>query len=86
MFEPVTTDLLWQFEAPIKSWKLNKSCKVHCLSMEGMIIYMLDDEYPFQNTTLKKMLDHKCEVYAKARIARTSSNFSAGPCCKRNRL
>ncbi|GJZ33694.1 putative ribonuclease H-like domain-containing protein [Tanacetum coccineum] len=30
--------------------------------MEGMIIYMLDDvEYPFQKTTLKKMLDHKCE-------------------------
>ncbi|GJS07133.1 reverse transcriptase domain-containing protein [Tanacetum coccineum] len=63
MFEPVATDLLWQFEAPIKSWKLYKSCKVHCLSMEGMIIYMLDDvEYPFQKTTLKKMLDHKCKV------------------------
>ncbi|GJR56336.1 hypothetical protein Tco_1406857 [Tanacetum coccineum] len=63
MFEPVATDLLWQFEAPIKSWKMYKSCKVHCLSMEGMIIYMLDDvEYPFQKTTLKKMLDHKCEV------------------------
>ncbi|GJR26799.1 retrotransposon protein, putative, ty1-copia subclass [Tanacetum coccineum] len=63
MFEPVATDLLWQFEAPIKSWKMYKSCKVHCLSMEGMIIYMLDDvEYPFQKTTLKKMLDHKCEL------------------------
>ncbi|GKA39041.1 hypothetical protein Tco_0731592 [Tanacetum coccineum] len=59
MFEPVATDLLWQFEAPIKSWKMYKSCKVHCLSLEGMIIYMLDDvEYPFQKTTLKKMLDH----------------------------
>ncbi|GJT40418.1 hypothetical protein Tco_0940283 [Tanacetum coccineum] len=35
------------------------------LVMEGMIIYMLDDvEYPFQKTTLKKMLDHKCEVMA----------------------
>ncbi|GJS53846.1 hypothetical protein Tco_0627208 [Tanacetum coccineum] len=59
MFEPVTTDLLWQFEAPIKSWKMYKSCKVHCLSMEGMIIYMLDDvEYPFQKDLppkLKKM-------------------------------
>ncbi|GJV65860.1 putative ribonuclease H-like domain-containing protein [Tanacetum coccineum] len=53
-------------------WKLVKDrvedvpnhCKeIHCLSMEGMIIYMLDDvEYPFQKTTLKKMLDHKCEV------------------------
>ncbi|GKA42744.1 hypothetical protein Tco_0735404 [Tanacetum coccineum] len=54
---------LIKFEAPIKSWKMYKSCKVHCLSMEGMIIYMLDDvEYPFQKTTLKKMLDHKCEV------------------------
>ncbi|GJY72594.1 hypothetical protein Tco_0476297 [Tanacetum coccineum] len=58
MFELVATDLLWQFEAPIKSWKMYKSCKVHCLSMEGMIIYMLNDvEYPFQKTTLKKMLD-----------------------------
>ncbi|GKB03514.1 hypothetical protein Tco_0831657 [Tanacetum coccineum] len=66
MFEPVATDLLWQFEAPIKSWKMYKSCKVHCLSMEGMIIYMLDDvEYPFQKTTLKKMLDHKCEEVIK---------------------
>ncbi|GJS67255.1 retrovirus-related pol polyprotein from transposon TNT 1-94 [Tanacetum coccineum] len=63
MFKPIATDLLWQFEAPIKSWKLYKSCKVHCLSIEGMIIYMLDDvEYPFQKTTLKKMLDHKCDV------------------------
>ncbi|GJZ11392.1 hypothetical protein Tco_0546151 [Tanacetum coccineum] len=43
MFELVATDLLWQFEAPIKSWKMYKSCKVHCLSMEGMIIYMLND-------------------------------------------
>ncbi|GKA66821.1 hypothetical protein Tco_0766629 [Tanacetum coccineum] len=63
MFEPVTTDLLWQFEAAIQSWKMYKSCKVHCLSMEGIIIYMLNEvEYPFQKTTLKKMLDHKCEV------------------------
>ncbi|GJX79834.1 hypothetical protein Tco_0327983 [Tanacetum coccineum] len=51
------------FEAPIKSWRLYKSCKVHCLIMEGMIIYMLDDvEYPLPKTTLQKMLDHKCEV------------------------
>ncbi|GJR14291.1 hypothetical protein Tco_0796943 [Tanacetum coccineum] len=41
MFEPVATDGLWQFEAPIKSWRLYKSCRVHCLIMEGMIIYML---------------------------------------------
>ncbi|GJT78246.1 ALP1-like protein [Tanacetum coccineum] len=60
MFEPVATDGLWQFEAPIKSWRLYKSCRVHCLIMEGMIIYMLDDvEYPLPKTTLQKMLDHK---------------------------
>ncbi|GJR94995.1 hypothetical protein Tco_0267169 [Tanacetum coccineum] len=36
---------------------------VHCLIMEGMIIYMLDDiKYPLQKFTLQKMLDHKCEV------------------------
>ncbi|GJR09050.1 hypothetical protein Tco_0791702 [Tanacetum coccineum] len=63
MFEPVATDGLWQFKAPIKSWRLYKSCRVHCLIMEGMIIYMLDDvEYPLPKTTLQKMLDHKCEV------------------------
>ncbi|GKG21550.1 hypothetical protein Tco_0384145, partial [Tanacetum coccineum] len=63
MFKPIATDGLWQFEAPIKSWRLYKSCKVHCLIMEGMIIYMLDDvEYPLPKTTLQKMLDHKCEV------------------------
>ncbi|GJT15755.1 hypothetical protein Tco_0874461 [Tanacetum coccineum] len=63
MFEPVATDGLWQFEAPIKSWRLYKSCRVHCLIMEGMIFYMLNDvEYPLPKTTLQKMLDHKCEV------------------------
>ncbi|GJT18010.1 hypothetical protein Tco_0876716 [Tanacetum coccineum] len=63
MFEPVATDGLWQFEAPIKSWRLYKSCRVHCLIIEGMIIYMLDDiEYPLPKTTLQKMLDLKCEV------------------------
>ncbi|GJZ72383.1 ribonuclease H-like domain-containing protein [Tanacetum coccineum] len=63
MFELVATDGLWQFEAPIKSWRLYKSCRVHCLIMEGMIIYMLDDvEYPLLKTTLHKMLDHKCEL------------------------
>ncbi|GJZ73348.1 hypothetical protein Tco_0637494 [Tanacetum coccineum] len=63
MFEPVATDLLWQFEASIKSWKLYTSCRVHCLSMEGMIIYMLDDvEYPLPKEKLQNMLDHKCEV------------------------
>ncbi|GJW04233.1 reverse transcriptase domain-containing protein [Tanacetum coccineum] len=62
MFEPVATDGLWQFEAPIKSWRLYKSCRVHYLIMEGMIIYMLEDvEYPLPKTTLQKMLDHKCE-------------------------
>ncbi|GJT26246.1 hypothetical protein Tco_0906521 [Tanacetum coccineum] len=51
------------FEAPIKSWRLYKSCRVHCLIIEGMIIYMLDDvEYPLPKTTLQKMLDHKCKV------------------------
>ncbi|GJW76080.1 hypothetical protein Tco_0137762 [Tanacetum coccineum] len=60
MFEPVATNGLWQFEAPIKSWRLYKSCRVHCLIMKGMIIYMLDDvEYPLPKTTLQKMLDHK---------------------------
>ncbi|GJV56895.1 putative ribonuclease H-like domain-containing protein [Tanacetum coccineum] len=43
MFEPVATDGLWQFEAPIKSWRLYKSCRVHCLIMEGMIITLLED-------------------------------------------
>ncbi|GJW37877.1 hypothetical protein Tco_0060797 [Tanacetum coccineum] len=63
MFEPVASDGLWQFKTPIKSWRLYKSCRVHYLIMEGMIIYMLDDvEYPLPKTTLQKMLDHKCEA------------------------
>ncbi|GKC99269.1 hypothetical protein Tco_1169544 [Tanacetum coccineum] len=63
MFEPVATDGLWQFQELIKYWKLYNSCRVYCLCMEGMIIYMLDDvEYPLPKTTLQKMLDHKCEV------------------------
>ncbi|GJR09653.1 hypothetical protein Tco_0792305 [Tanacetum coccineum] len=56
-------DKLREFEAPIKSWKMYKSCSVHYLSMEGMIIYMLNDvEYPFPKSTLQKMLAHKCKV------------------------
>ncbi|GJU94179.1 putative ribonuclease H-like domain-containing protein [Tanacetum coccineum] len=63
MFEPVASDGLWQCQVPIKNWKLYSSCRVHCLSMEGMIIYMLDDvEYPLPKNTLQRMLDHKCEV------------------------
>ncbi|GJX35198.1 hypothetical protein Tco_0246755 [Tanacetum coccineum] len=63
MFEPVGSDGLWQCQAPIKKWKLYSTCRVHCLSMEGMIIYMLDDvEYPLSKDTLQRMLDHKCEV------------------------
>ncbi|GJV61626.1 putative ribonuclease H-like domain-containing protein [Tanacetum coccineum] len=69
MFKPVATDGLWQFEAPINSWKLYKSCRVHCLIMEGMIIYMLDDvEYPLRKTTLQKMLDHKYNVTKEFKI------------------
>ncbi|GJS78263.1 hypothetical protein Tco_0728144, partial [Tanacetum coccineum] len=63
MFEPVASDGLWQYQAPIKDWKLYSSCRVHCLSMEGMVIYMLDNvEYPLPKSTLQRMLDHKCEV------------------------
>ncbi|GJW55786.1 putative reverse transcriptase domain-containing protein [Tanacetum coccineum] len=43
MFEPVASDALWKCQAPIKYWKMYSSCRVHCLSMEGMIIYMLDN-------------------------------------------
>ncbi|GJR55013.1 hypothetical protein Tco_1405534 [Tanacetum coccineum] len=33
------------------------------VDLDKLIIYTLDDvAYPFQKTTLKKMLDHKCEV------------------------
>ncbi|GJZ60876.1 hypothetical protein Tco_0617013 [Tanacetum coccineum] len=63
MFEPVGSDGLWQCQAPIKKWKLYSTCRVHCLSMEGMIIYMLDDvEYPLLKDTLQRTLDHMCEV------------------------
>ncbi|GJY92080.1 hypothetical protein Tco_0507862 [Tanacetum coccineum] len=63
MFEPVASDGLWQYQAPIKDWKLYSSCRVHCLSMEGMVIYMLDNvEYPLPKSTLQRMLDQKCEV------------------------
>ncbi|GKD53448.1 reverse transcriptase domain-containing protein [Tanacetum coccineum] len=39
------------------------------------------------NTEENKVVElHEAKRLAKARIARTSSNFYAGPCCKRNRL
>ncbi|GJV87630.1 hypothetical protein Tco_1531568 [Tanacetum coccineum] len=56
-------DIIQRFEAPIKSWRLYKSCRVHCLIMKGMIIYMLDDvEYPLPKTTLQRFLIYTCEV------------------------
>ncbi|GKA09660.1 hypothetical protein Tco_0688991 [Tanacetum coccineum] len=58
MFELVASDGLWQYQAPIKDWKLYSSCRVHCLSMEGMVIYMLDNvEYPLPKSTLQRMLE-----------------------------
>ncbi|GKC32211.1 hypothetical protein Tco_1039505 [Tanacetum coccineum] len=60
MFEPVASDGLWLYQAPIKYWKLYSSCRVHCLSMEGMFIYMLDNvKYPLPKSTLQRMLNHK---------------------------
>ncbi|GJX89796.1 hypothetical protein Tco_0343122 [Tanacetum coccineum] len=49
---------LWKLVKDRFKTELPKSDLEKC-----MIIYMLDDvKYPFQKTTLKKMLDHKCEV------------------------
>ncbi|GJW58194.1 hypothetical protein Tco_0104925 [Tanacetum coccineum] len=63
MFKPVASDGLWQYQTPIKDWKMYSSCRVHCLSMEGMVNYMLDNvEYPLPKSTLQRMLDQKCEV------------------------
>ncbi|GJW26297.1 retrovirus-related pol polyprotein from transposon TNT 1-94 [Tanacetum coccineum] len=49
MFEPSTGDKMWREQGRylIKSWKLIDSCRVHCLMLESMYIYMLvEKEYP----------------------------------------
>ncbi|GJS99758.1 hypothetical protein Tco_0820928 [Tanacetum coccineum] len=49
MFEPSVGDEMWREQGRylIKSWKLIDSCKLHCLMLESMYIYMLvEKEYP----------------------------------------
>ncbi|GJW74558.1 hypothetical protein Tco_0133928 [Tanacetum coccineum] len=47
----------------IKSWKLIDLCRVHCLMLESMYIYMLvEKEYPLAQFTYRRMWEGKLQV------------------------
>ncbi|GJT48053.1 hypothetical protein Tco_0974210 [Tanacetum coccineum] len=65
MFEPSAGDEMWREQGRylIKSWKLIDSCRVHCLMLESMYIYMLvEKEYPLAQFTYRRMWEGKLQV------------------------
>ncbi|GJS40739.1 hypothetical protein Tco_0565782 [Tanacetum coccineum] len=57
--EPLSTDLVWSLlgQQRIISWRYYDSCRVHCLNLESMDIYMLiERKYPLSAEICKAML------------------------------
>ncbi|GJX96671.1 hypothetical protein Tco_0352469 [Tanacetum coccineum] len=63
--EPLSTDILQWSELGqqrIISWRYYESCRVHCLNLESMDIYMLIERtYPLSAEMCKVMLDKKLQ-------------------------
>ncbi|GJR79161.1 hypothetical protein Tco_0149946 [Tanacetum coccineum] len=61
MFEPSAGDEMWREQGRylIKSWKLIDSCRVHCLMLESMYIYMLVEEVFSGTFTYRSMWEGK---------------------------
>ncbi|GKD96365.1 hypothetical protein Tco_1380262, partial [Tanacetum coccineum] len=65
MFEPHVEDEIWKLQQRYKvlSWKLFDSCRVHCLSLQSEMIYMLvEKRYPLTPPTITDMLNNKLQV------------------------
>ncbi|GKE28636.1 hypothetical protein Tco_1444020 [Tanacetum coccineum] len=65
MFEPHVEDEIWKLQQRYKvlSWKLFDSCRVHFLSLQSGMIYMLvEKRYPFTPPTITDMLNNKLQV------------------------
>ncbi|GJW77151.1 putative ribonuclease H-like domain-containing protein [Tanacetum coccineum] len=62
--EPLSTDPIWSAlgQQRIISWRYYDSCRVHCLNLESMDIYMLiERKYPLSAEICKIMLDKKLQ-------------------------
>ncbi|GJT33163.1 hypothetical protein Tco_0923582 [Tanacetum coccineum] len=62
--EPLSTDPIWSLlsQQRIISWRYYDSCRVHCLNLESMDIYMLiERKYPLSAEICKAMLDKKLQ-------------------------
>ncbi|GJX34899.1 hypothetical protein Tco_0246456 [Tanacetum coccineum] len=62
--EPLSTDPIWSEvgQQKIISWRYYESCRVHCLNLESMDIYMLIERtYPLSAEMCKAMLDKKLQ-------------------------
>ncbi|GJU77067.1 hypothetical protein Tco_1274137 [Tanacetum coccineum] len=65
MFEPHVEDEIWKLQQRYKvlSWNLFDSCRVHCLSLQSGMIYMLvGKRYPLTPPTITDMLNKKLQV------------------------
>ncbi|GJV75542.1 hypothetical protein Tco_1507126 [Tanacetum coccineum] len=62
--EPLSTDPIWSElgQQRIISWRYYDACRVHCLNLESMDIYMLIERtYPLSAEMCKVMLDKKLQ-------------------------
>ncbi|GJU11596.1 hypothetical protein Tco_1133992 [Tanacetum coccineum] len=62
--EPLSTNLIWSLlgQQRITSWRYYDTCRVHCLNLELMDIYMLiERKYPLTAEVCKAMLDKKLQ-------------------------
>ncbi|GKA33880.1 hypothetical protein Tco_0720309 [Tanacetum coccineum] len=62
--EPLSTDPIWSLlsQQRIISWRYYDTCRVHCLNLESMDIYMLiERQYPLSAEVCKAMLDKKLQ-------------------------
>ncbi|GJT16090.1 hypothetical protein Tco_0874796 [Tanacetum coccineum] len=62
--EPLSTDPIWSLlgQQRIISWRYYDTCRVHCLNLESMDIYMLiERKYPLSAEVCKAMLDKKLQ-------------------------
>ncbi|GJR16132.1 hypothetical protein Tco_0798784 [Tanacetum coccineum] len=62
--EPLSTNSIWNSlgQQRIISWRYYDTCRVHCLKLESMDIYMLiERQYPLSAEVYKAMLDKKLQ-------------------------
>ncbi|GJR66569.1 hypothetical protein Tco_0012634 [Tanacetum coccineum] len=60
--EPLSTDSIWSEigQQKIISWRYYDTCRVHCLNLESMDVYMLSEKkYPLSAEVCKTMLNMK---------------------------